>query len=154
MVKYFKIILTLLGLARFFSAKSTLVSTKIVLFPCGSIWLTKSVTMLRSASTLPSGGRNENFRNLANKLVESDHREWKIFCSPWMHRMMALGFCMYALLMLKMVSFVSDAMPAVTVWGGGGNSLISWKFFREEMLTQKNHHPSNFVLNTHADDTW
>ena len=46
--------LTLLGLATFFSARSTLVKTKIVLFPWGSIWLTKSVTMLRSASTDPS----------------------------------------------------------------------------------------------------
>lgn len=33
-----------------------------VLFPWGSIWLTKSVTMLRSASTLPSGGRQDHRR--------------------------------------------------------------------------------------------
>lgn len=46
--------LTLFGLATFFSARSTLVNTNIVLFPWGSIWLTKSVTILRSASTDPS----------------------------------------------------------------------------------------------------
>lgn len=46
--------LTLFGLARFFSARSTLVRTKMVLLPWGSIWLTRSVTILRSASTEPS----------------------------------------------------------------------------------------------------
>ena len=45
---------TLLGLYRFDSARSTLVRTKMVLLPLGSIWLTTSVTLLRSASSDPS----------------------------------------------------------------------------------------------------
>ena len=39
---------------RLASATSTFVSTKIVRLPCGSIFETSSVTLLRSASTLPS----------------------------------------------------------------------------------------------------
>lgn len=54
------ICLTLLGLDRFFSARSTLVKTKMVLLPWGSIWLTRSVTMLRSASTEPSAREHTN----------------------------------------------------------------------------------------------
>ena len=42
------------GLARFCSAISTFVKTKIVRFPEGSILATTSVTLLRSASTDPS----------------------------------------------------------------------------------------------------
>lgn len=45
---------TLFGSAKFSSAMSTLVKTNIVLFPCGSLCATKSVTLLLSASTEPS----------------------------------------------------------------------------------------------------
>ena len=45
---------TLSGLYSWLSAKSTLVRTKMVRFPEGSIWLTRSVTLLRSASREPS----------------------------------------------------------------------------------------------------
>lgn len=46
--------LTLSGLYKLLSARSTLVNTKMVLLPWGSIWLTSSVTLLRSASRDPS----------------------------------------------------------------------------------------------------
>jgi len=46
------------GLYRLLSATSTFVNTKIVLFPYGSIVLTSSVTLLRSASKEPSENNN------------------------------------------------------------------------------------------------
>ena len=49
-----RIFLILSGFARFFSARSTLVRTKMVLLPPGSIEETRSVTLLLSASTDPS----------------------------------------------------------------------------------------------------
>ena len=67
---YKELVLTLLGLATFFSARSTLVKTNIVLLPWGSIWLTKSVTMLRSASTDPSEKKIEKWHCRASMAAQ------------------------------------------------------------------------------------
>jgi len=75
------------GLVRFSSARSTLVRTSIVRFPWGSIWATKSVTLLLSASTDPS----------------------------WMHRIIAFGLDMCACDICLIDSLVSLAISEVTV---------------------------------------
>lgn len=80
---------------------STFVRTRIVRSPFGFILLTKSVTLLRSASTEPSKFKNQP--SIFNQQI------------PCMHKMMLFGFSMCALHILMMSSLVSRAISAVTV---------------------------------------
>ena len=57
---------------RLASATSTLVSTKIVRLPCGSIFETSSVTLLRSASTLPSRHTSTHSRTNGHKRQDEE----------------------------------------------------------------------------------